>query len=89
MEPNVRLLGDTVLVKSDSLPIEKTEAGIYLPEKLRDRYITGSILATGDNVNQVEHNCKVVFEKSLARETVIMGESLFIIKENQILYKLV
>ena len=69
--------------------IEKTEAGIYLPEKLRDRYITGSILATGDDVNQVEHNCKVVFEKSLARETVIMGESLFIIKENQILYKLV
>lgn len=89
MEPNVRLLGDTVLVKSDSLPIEKTEAGIYLPEKLRDRYITGSILATGDDVTQVEHNCKVVFEKSLARETVIMGELLFIIKENQILYKLV
>jgi hypothetical protein len=30
-----------------------------------------------------------VFEKSLCRETVIMGEPLFIIKENQILYKLV
>jgi co-chaperonin GroES (HSP10) len=89
MEPNVRLLGDTVLVKADSLPIEKTEAGIYLPEKLRDKYITGTILATGDDVKQVEHNCKVVFEKSLCRETVIMGESLFIIKENQILYKLV
>ena len=57
MEPNVRLLGDTVLVKADSLPIEKTEAGIYLPEKLRNRYITGSILATGDDVKQVAfHN---------------------------------
>lgn len=89
MTPNIDLIQDTILVKQDKSDIEKTEAGIYLPEKLRGNYIFGLVTLVGDQVTELKAGDRVVIDKAVVRRTSILGEEFVIVKEQQVFFKLI
>lgn len=87
--PNISVLEDTVVVKLSEEPIEKTEASLYLPESMRDKYMTGRIVVAGDDIREVSVGTTVVFHKDVARKTNILGDELVLVKERNIFFKIV
>lgn len=88
-DTNVRLLGDTVLIKKDEKDLAYNEAGLYVPDSMKGKMISGKVTVIGDDVREVKVGDTVVFGKASARETIILGDSLLIIKENQIELRLI
>lgn len=87
--PNINLIQDTILVKQDERDLEKTEAGIYIPEKIRANYISGKVVLVGDQVTELKPGDTVVIDKSAVRKTSIIGEELIVVKEQQVFFKLI
>ena len=90
----VRPLGDKILVKRAD-PLEKTEAGIYLPESAKDKPKEGKIVAVGDGVLNketgkympftVKKGDRVIFTSYSGSEVKIGDEEMLILSEEDIL----
>jgi co-chaperonin GroES (HSP10) len=87
--PNIDLIQDTILVKQDDRDIEKTEAGLYIPEKIRQNYIGGKVILVGDQVTELKAGDVVIIDKSAVRRTSILGEDFIVVKEQQVFFKLI
>lgn len=87
--PNIDLIQDTILVKQDKRDLEKTEAGLYIPEKIRPNYIVGSVILVGDKATEIKPGDTVVIDKAAVRKTTVLGEEFIIVKENQVFFKLI
>lgn len=87
--PNIDLIQDTILIKQDERDLDKTEAGLYIPEKIIHKYISGRVVLIGDEVTQLKAGDTVIVDKSAIRKTSILGEEFILVKENQVFFKLV
>jgi co-chaperonin GroES (HSP10) len=87
--PNIDLIQDTILVKQDDRDIEKTEAGLYIPEKIRQNYIGGKVILVGDQVTELKAGDVVIIDKSAVRRTSILSEDFIVVKEQQVFFKLI
>tara|TARA_Y100001968_G_C19002998_1_gene546776 strand:+ start:189 stop:485 length:297 start_codon:yes stop_codon:yes gene_type:complete len=94
MKLKVRPLGDKILIKR-SVAADKTESGIYLPEKAKDTPKEGKIIALGNGrLNNetgdytpfsVKKGDKVIFTSYAGTEVKLDGEELLILSESDIL----
>lgn len=90
----VRPLGDKILVKRAD-PLEKTDAGIYLPESAKDKPKEGKIVAVGDGVLNketgkympftVKKGDRIIFTSYSGSEVKIGDEEMLILSEEDIL----
>jgi chaperonin GroES len=90
----VRPLGDKILVKRSD-PLEKTEAGIYIPESAKDKPKEGKIVAVGDGVLNketgkympftVKKGDRVIFTSYSGSEVKIGDDEMLILSEEDIL----
>jgi chaperonin GroES len=90
----VRPLGDKILVKRAD-PLEKTDAGIYLPESAKDKPKEGKIVAVGDGVLNketgkympftVKKGDRIIFTSYSGSEVKIGDEEMLILSEDDIL----
>lgn len=87
--PNIEVLQDTVVVKQSEESIGNLQVALYMPENLREKYITGIVTVTGSEVEHVAVGDKVVFHKDVARRSTIMGDEVVLVKEKNIFFKLV
>lgn len=91
---NIRPLGDRIIVKRDAAE-DRTEAGIYLPEKAKDTPKSGVVLAVGDGALntdtgeriplEIKKNDRVIFSSYAGTEIKIEGEDFLIMSEDDIL----
>jgi chaperonin GroES len=91
---NVRPLGAKVIVKRDEAE-EKTESGLYLPEKAKDKPKSGSVLSVGPgSLNEetgeriplaVKKGDKVLFTSYAGTEIKLNDQDLLILDEDDIL----
>ena len=87
-----RPLGDRVLIKRVEEE-EKTKGGIIIPDTAKEKPQEGEILAVGPGryddgkrvPMEVKVGDKVLFGKYSGTEVVIDGESLLILRENDVL----
>lgn len=92
--PQIRPLHDKILVKRDEAD-EKTESGLYLPEKAKDRPKTGVVQAVGDGALNTETGARipltvrkgdrVIFSSYSGTEVKLEGTELLIMSEDDIL----
>lgn len=90
----LRPLGDKVLVRRDEAE-ERTESGIYLPEKAKDKPQSGVVEAagegqinreTGDRIPMtVKKGDKVLFTSYAGTEIKLNGVDYLIMNESEIL----
>ena len=90
----VRPLGDKILVKRAEA-LDKTEAGIFLPESAKDQPKEGKVMALGSgNLNRetgeympfsVKKGDRVIFSSYAGTEIKIEGEEMLILTESDIL----
>ena len=93
-KPSIRLLGDKVLVNREAAE-ERTESGIYLPEKAKDTPKTGTVLAVGDGALNtdtgdripltVKKGDKVIFSSYSGTEIKLGTNEFLMMSENEIL----
>lgn len=90
---NVQPLRDFVAVVKDEGP-KQTPGGLYVPTTVEDKIVTGTVVAVGSGhftpkgmsvPLEVTVGDKVVFNKNLAVEVKQDGESVSILREDQIL----
>ncbi len=91
---NIRPLGDRVIVKRDEAE-ERTEAGIYLPERAKDTPKSGVVLAVGDGALNtdtgeripldIKKNDRVIFSSYAGTEIKLDGLEVLIMGEDDIL----
>lgn len=91
---SIRPLGSKVIVKRDEAE-SKTESGIYLPEKAKDKPKTGRVLAVGPGaLNEetgerialsIKHGDTVLFTSYAGTEIKLNGQELLIMDEDDIL----
>lgn len=91
---NVRPMGSKVIVKRDEAE-EKTESGLYLPEKSKDKPKSGSVLSVGPGaINEetgaripvsVKEGDKILFTSYAGTEIKINNVDLLILDEDDIL----
>ena len=92
--PKVRPLGDKVLVKRDEAET-RTESGLYLPEKAKDKPKSGAVIAVGPGAVNTEtgeripmtlkKGDKVLFTSYAGAEIKLDGVDLLILDEADIL----
>jgi chaperonin GroES len=90
----VRPLGDKILVKRAD-PLDKTDAGIYLPESAKDKPKEGKVVAVGDGVLNketgtympftVKKGDRVIFTSYSGSEVKIGDDEMLILSEEDIL----
>lgn len=91
---NIRPLGDKIIVRRDEAA-DRTDAGIYLPEKAKDTPKTGVVLAVGDGALNTEtgeripleisKNDRVIFSSYAGTEIKLDGEEYLIMTESDVL----
>ena len=93
---NVKLrpLGDKILVKRDEAE-DRTESGIYLPERAKDKPKSGTVRAIGDgalnpktgqrNPLTVKPGDKVLFSSYAGNEIKLGTEEFLIMSEDEVL----
>ncbi len=91
---SIRPLGSKVIVKRDTAD-EKTESGLYLPEKAKDKPKSGAVLAVGPGpINEdsgsriplsVKVGDKVLFNSYAGTEVKMNNQDLLIMDEDEIL----
>lgn len=91
---NVRPMGSKVIVKRDEAET-KTESGLYLPEKAKDKPKSGAVLSVGPGaVNEetgeripvaVKEGDKVLFTSYAGTELKLNGVDVLILDEEDIL----
>lgn len=91
---NAKPLRDFILVSKDKEP-EKTPGGlIYRPESVEEKIVTGVVLAAGSGrvsmdgtvvPLEVKLNDKVVFNKNMATEFKVDGETVYLLREDQVM----
>ena len=83
----VQPLGTRVLVMPDSESESRTELGLYIPETAKEKPQTGTIVAVGDEEEdiKVEISQKVLFPKYTGTEIKIDGIDHLIMDADDIL----
>jgi chaperonin GroES len=85
-------LQDRVLIKRINIE-EKTKGGIFLPDNAREKPLEGQVIAVGPGkiINSkriapdIKVGDKVLFAKYAETEITIQGESLLLLKEDDVL----
>jgi chaperonin GroES len=90
----VRPLGDKILVKRAEA-LDKTDAGIYLPESAKDQPKEGKVVAVGSGILNkntgeympftVREGDKVIFSSYSGTEVKIGDDEMLILSEDDIL----
>jgi chaperonin GroES len=91
---NLRPLQDKILVRRDEAE-DRTESGIYLPEKAKDTPKTGIVEAVGDGaLNKetgertplsVKKGDRVIFSSYAGTEVKLNDEKLLVMSEDEVL----
>jgi chaperonin GroES len=91
---NLRPLHDKILVRRDEAE-DRTESGIYLPEKAKDTPKTGIVEAVGDGaLNKetgertplsVKKGDRVIFSSYAGTEVKLNDEKLLVMSEDEVL----
>ncbi|SRR5690606_268375 len=91
---NLRPLHDKILVRRDEAE-DRTESGIYLPEKAKDTPKTGVVEAVGDGaLNKetgertplsVKKGDRVIFSSYAGTEVKLNDEKLLVMSEDEVL----
>jgi len=89
----VKPLDDRVLVKPIE-PEERTEAGLYLPEKAKERPVKGKVVAAGPGKRlksgdrgemSVKKGDTVIYGKYAGAEVEVKGDEHLILRESELL----
>jgi chaperonin GroES len=92
--PNIKPIGDRVLVQPKKEAEEKTEGGIIIPDSAKEKPQEGTVAALGtgktdDAGNKVEFTVKegdaVLYSKYGGTEVKLGGETYLIMREDDIL----
>lgn len=91
---NLRPLHDKILVRRDEAE-DRTESGIYLPEKAKDTPKTGVVEAVGDGALNKETGARtplsvkkgdrVIFSSYAGTEVKLNDEKLLVMSEDEVL----
>lgn len=87
--PNIDVLQDTVVIKQDKETVSENEFGLYMPDKLKSVYLSGTVVLVGDEVTELKTGDRVTYHKADIRNTTINGDELVLIKESRIFFKIV
>jgi chaperonin GroES len=74
---------DRVLVRR-SEAVEKTEGGIFIPEKSKEHPCAGVVVAIGEKVACTKAGDSVLFGKYCGTEVSVGGESMLVMREEDI-----
>ena len=94
---NIRPLGDRIVVKRTP-EIEKTKGGIIIPDSAKEKPIEGTVIAVGNGkvmkdgkvrAVDVKAGQKILFGKYSGTELKVDGEEIKILRESDILAKIV
>jgi chaperonin GroES len=92
--PNIKPIGDRVLVQPKKEAEEKSEGGIIIPDSAKEKPQEGTVVALGtgktdDSGKKVEFTVKegdnVLYSKYGGTEVKLGGESYLIMREDDIL----
>ena len=79
-----KVLGEKVAIKRDPVK-EKSEGGIYLAH-YSEPTMTGTVVAIGKDVKDIQVNDKILFEKNnKGSEVKINGETLLVIEQKNVI----
>ena len=77
-------LSDRVIVKRKEEE-EKTAGGIYIPDSAKEKPQGGSVVAAGPDCKSVKKGDSILFAKYAGSEFSVDGDSLVIMREDDIL----
>lgn len=88
MNDKIKPLHDRVVI--EPLPVEnKTSGGIIIPDTVKEKPVTGTVIAVGEgNKNEkmtVKENDTVLYQKHSGSPIEVGGKMYLIMKENEIL----
>lgn len=90
---NIKPLRDRLWVKKDT-PEEKTAGGIVLPEVVKDKPMTGEVLAVGPGAcsphgelipMEIKVGDRVLFKRYDGTNAIIQGQEVFVIPAREVL----
>lgn len=77
-------LGQGVLIQPQEAQ-EKTDSGIFIPEKAREKQRRGTVLAVGAEVKELVAGAKVIYGQLGGTEMKAKGKTYLLINEDQVL----
>ena len=88
--PNIKVLGNRVLILPVKISDKKTASGIILPESLQEKPLEGVVILIGDGGDDkpmvVKPNDKVYYSKHTGTEVAIDDEDYLILRETDIVF---
>lgn len=85
---NLKPIGDRVVIKSE-FKEEKTEGGIILPSKEKEKNVFATVVAVGNGTNEVKMEVKegdkVIYTRYSGTEVEIDKEKYIILSQSDIL----
>ena len=79
MLKKIECISDRIAVKLDAP--EETSDGVYLPETIRRKPYTGTVMSTGPLVRQITEGDTVVFTPGTGVEVTVNGNPLLVMRE--------
>jgi chaperonin GroES len=80
----MRPLHDRVMLQRPEAP-EKTEAGLFIPDKAKERPNMALAVSVGPAVKDVKSGDTVLISKYAGSDVTVNGETLLIVKEEEII----
>jgi len=80
----IKPLADRVVIERMEA-LEKTAAGIVIPDSAKEKPEQGKIIATGKEIKEVKVGNVVLFSKYATNEVKIDGREFLLVKEEDIL----
>ena len=77
-------LGQGVLIEPKESE-EKTDSGIFIPEKAREKQRRGTVLAVGAEAKELEAGQKVIYGQLGGTEMKAKGKTYLLMNEDQVL----
>jgi chaperonin GroES len=65
-------------------PAEITKEGVLIPTTAQDKIEEGIVLAVGPKVEELGEGDRVVFGKYVGTEVTVDGETLFVLREDDV-----
>lgn len=83
----MKILGTRVLIKPDPKK-DKTESGLYIPERAQENSTTGTVIEVGPGTKNYEMSVKkgdrVMFGKYGGTELQVENETMYLLNETEI-----
>lgn len=81
---SVRPLKDRVLLQRQEAP-EKTPGGLFIPENAKEKPTYAKVISVGREATDVKKDDVVLISKYAGSEVKVNGESMVLVKEEEIL----